>query len=153
MKAKTALPDELYSADQLLAVAEELHQFGIHMAKTGSKTEPLSPLAETAFSMISAPERNKPEAVENLRAQLEQMAATAPAITLTLAASPPRTLRNELVRWLRQSIRPDILVNIHVNPDIAGGVVIRSTNRIYDCSFRSALLAHADQFGKVLERV
>ena len=47
----------------------------------------------------------------------------------------------------------DILVEFSVNPDIAGGMVLRSTNRIYDMSFRSLLLNQPEGFTRTLENV
>ena len=152
---KPELPPSLYSADQALAVAEELHQYGRRLGRSAPKrsdTE-LSPEASALLATLPAAEREQTAAVEALREELEQLAATAAVVTLVVAAPPSAALKQELTGWLRTNVRPKLLVNFHVDPEIAGGIVIRGTNRLYDCSFRSALMAHQADFTKVLERV
>jgi F0F1-type ATP synthase delta subunit len=152
---KPKLPDSLYSVDQVLAVAEELHQYGRQVAGRGSKvdTKELSPAAADLLATLPAGQRDESPAIEELREGLEELAATAAVITLVLAASPSAQLKQELTSWLRTNVRPRLLVNFHVDPEIAGGIVIRSTNHIFDNSFRSALIANQAQFTKVLGRV
>lgn len=154
------LPPSLYSADQLLIAGEELHHYGVGLAqvrrhdpKDAVSLNGLSTLAVEALELLPAEQRQQDEAVETLRQQLERLAISAPQITLVLVARAPNKLKEELVAWLRENIHPGLLVNFHANPDIAGGVLIRSTNHIYDCSFRQALLADSARFTKVLEHV
>lgn len=152
---KPKLPDNLYSVDQVLAVAEELHQYGRQLAQKGPKTgdQELSAEATGMLATLPAGERDEGSKIEELREGLEQVAASAAVITLVLAAPPSAQLKQELTKWLRTNVRPQLLVNFHVDPEIAGGIVIRSTNRIFDNSFRSALMANQAQFTQVLGRV
>jgi hypothetical protein len=152
---KLKLPRSLYSVDQALAVAEELHQYsrGLGQRGHGKASPPLSREATALLQELPAAQRDQAAAVESLREELERLAAQAAVVTLVVAASPSAALKQELTEWLRTNVRPILLVNFHVNPEIAGGMVIRSTNRIYDCSFRAALMAHPERFTKVLDRV
>jgi hypothetical protein len=153
-----ALPLVLYSSDQLLMVAEELHNHAGQLAQrrhkgSQSAEPPLSPIAAATLKLLPAASQTDDAAIEVLRQQLEEMVTVAPAVTLVLAAPPGATLKQELVGWLRTNVHPSLLVSFHVNVEIAGGMVIRSINHVYDCSFRQGLLAHPERFSKVLERV
>jgi F0F1-type ATP synthase delta subunit len=152
------LPASLHDSDQLLAVAEELHHLAVKLGQArrhGPKaaTEELSPPAVAALDLVPEASRADDAAIERLRVQLEHMATAAPVVTLVLAGAASSRLKQELVGWLRQNVHAGLLVNFRVNPDIAGGVVIRTTNHVYDCSFRRPLLANAHKFTEVLERV
>ena len=153
-----ALPMSLYSSDQLSAVAEELHHVAVKLGQKRrhdpkAQVEELSPLAAAALELLPPASRADDAAIEQLRVQLERMATAAPVVTLVLAGAATSRLKQELVAWLRQNVHAGLLVNFRVNPDIAGGVVIRSTNHLYDCSFRRLLLAESHAFTKVLEHV
>lgn len=152
---KPKLPNSLYSADQVLAVAEELHQYGrtLKPSARSRKESELSPEAAAMLETLPKADRDQVAEIEALREALEQLASTAPAVTLVVAAPPSQALKQELTGWLRTNVRPKLLVNFHVDPEIAGGVVIRSTNHIYDCSFRTGLMSHQQDFTKVLDRV
>lgn len=151
-----ALPVSLYSTDRLLEVAEELHNHATELAQLHQQPTEHAPLSPAAIELLADLPRTKQTQyaqVEGLRQALETFMVTAPVVTLTLAASPGTKLKEELVTWLRTEIRANVLVNFHVNPDIAGGVVIRAGSRIYDCSFRTALLAQPGRFTKGLDHV
>jgi hypothetical protein len=154
---KPKLPEEVYSVDQILAVSEELHSYSVYLTAKrvqGAKAEPfnLSSRAEAAVALI--PQEQQTDAgIEAYRLELEHLATTAPAVTLVLAAQAKPGLKQELVNWLRTNVHPDLLVNFRANPNIAGGVVIRTISHVYDCSFRQALLAHPEKFTEALERV
>lgn len=149
------LPVELASPDQLLATAEEIHRY---TSALGGKAEANAKeaLSEVALEVLQGLPESKQadrETLEDLRGQLEQLAESAPVITLTLAAPPTRGLRQELVAWLRTNVKAEVLVQFRVNPDIAGGMVIRAGSRIFDCSFRTRLLAQPERFAKRLQDV
>ncbi len=150
-----ALPASLYSSDRLLEVAEELHHYATALAhpRRGTAAEPLSPATTDLLAILPAAKRDQSVQVEGLRQALEAFITTAPVVTLTLAALPSTVLKEELVAWLREEVRPNVLVNFQVNPDIAGGMVIRAGSHVYDCSFRTALLAEPARFTKELEHV
>ncbi|HUC20299.1 MAG TPA: hypothetical protein VMR98_02270, partial [Candidatus Polarisedimenticolaceae bacterium] len=140
MEAK--LPAEIYSVDRILAVSEELHSYSVYLSASrvqGVKAEAfdLSSRAEAVVNLIPEDQRTA-EGIEAYRLQLEGLATTAPAVTLILAAQAKPGLKQELVNWLRANIHPGLLVNFRANPNIAGGIVIRTINHVYDCSFRQA---------------
>ncbi len=154
---KPKLPKEVYSIDQILAVSEELHSYSVYLASNRvqgktPETFDLSFRAEAVVNLMPEDQRTD-QGIEAYRVELEGLATSAPTVTLVLAAQAKPSLKQELVNWLRANIHPDLLVNFRANPNIAGGVVIRTVNHVYDCSFRQALLAHPEKFTEVLTRV
>ncbi len=150
-------PNGVYSVDQILAISEELHAYANELAaqRHGSPAGgpiSLSPRAEAVLELLPQDKRDD-ASVEQWRMELEKLANTAPTVTLVLAAAATPGLKQELVGWLRENVHPYLLVNFRVNPDIVGGIVIRSVNHVYDCSFRKALLAHPENFTRLLVHV
>ncbi len=159
MKRKAlALPEYLYSPDQLVAVAGELESYATVLgqatrSKKAGELPELSAAAAAALELIPAAERNTESSVDELRQRLEALAAEAPRVTVVLAALASSKLKQEFVAWFRKNVRPDILVTFRANPDIAGGIVVRGMSRVYDDSFRTALLAHPENLVKGFDGV
>lgn len=152
------LPADIHSADQLQFCAEELRRYaaaaaGAARAEESPPLPELSPESQILQGLLPASERQNSQSLEDLRLEIEKLITQWPSVSITLAAPAPRALKAELTGWLRQNIRPDLLVSFNVNPDIAGGMLIRTTNRVFDFSFRKLLLARPARFTEVLENV
>jgi hypothetical protein len=153
------LPLTVSSLDQLQFCAEELHAYAAklrrrHSASTTEADAPeLSLDSQTLLEQLPKEKRHDGAAVEALALELEAMIAHEARVTITLAALASRHLRQELVQWLRTNLKPNLLVDFHVNPDIAGGMVVRTTNRVHDFSFRHQLLADPNRFTEILDHV
>ena len=91
--------------------------------------------------------------LEELITQLEHIQKTAPVITITLAAAATNDVKRALVSWCREHINEDILVAFRFNATILGGMVVRYGSRIYDWSFRRAIMNNRQHFPEVLSRV
>ncbi|HUC86933.1 MAG TPA: F0F1 ATP synthase subunit delta [Candidatus Saccharimonadales bacterium] len=158
------LPTSIHSQDQLQFCAEELHahaavlrsKAATHHAAANPQGHPpdeLSLDSQILIELLVADKRADAAAIEALATELEAMLAHGARVTITLAALASRALRTELVEWMRMNLKANLLVDFHVNPDIAGGIVIRTTNRVYDFSFRHQLLADTKRFTKALDHV
>lgn len=152
------LPSALYTPDQLRVSAEELHALAAELRRTegtkaAKKESELGSDPLVVLESLPAAVRRKHEAITAVAEELEQMLAHSPRVTITLAGLASHTLKEELVSWLRTNTAPNVLVSFHVNPDIAGGMVVRSTNHVYDFSFRKRLLDQPERFTRILEHV
>jgi hypothetical protein len=159
-----SLPTAIYSQDQLQFCAEELHAYAAalrskavaHTAASqapGAEATELGLDSQALLQELPAAKRTDPAAIEALADELEAALARGARVTLTLAAPASRRLREELVVWMRTNLKPNLLVDFHVNPDIAGGLVVRTTNHVYDFSFRHQLLADTKRFTEKLDHV
>jgi hypothetical protein len=91
--------------------------------------------------------------LDELLTTLEEFAATAPQLTITLAAPPTSGLKKTLVAWCRENIAPNVLINFQFNATLLGGMVVRYGSRIFDWSFRRQILETRQNFPEVLRRV
>jgi F0F1-type ATP synthase delta subunit len=61
---------------------------------------------------------------------------TAPIIHMSFAADPSSAFTAKVVSWLRANIHPFTLLDIGLQPNIAAGCVVRTTNKVFDLSLR-----------------
>jgi hypothetical protein len=57
-------------------------------------------------------------------------------IHISFAAEPSAAFTRQVLVWLRQNIHPQLLLDIGLQPAIAAGCVVRTTNRVFDMSLR-----------------
>jgi F0F1-type ATP synthase delta subunit len=74
-----------------------------------------------------------------LSEQLNLVLGKAPLLHISFAAEPsPKALERILV-WFRQNIHPQALLQVGLQPTIAAGCVVRTSNKLFDMSLRSYL--------------
>lgn len=79
---------------------------------------------------------------ERLYHFLIELKADAPMIHMSFAVEPPTLFVAKLITWLRSEIHPLLLLDIGLQPSIAAGCIIRTTNKYIDCSMRQHLVAN-----------
>ena len=155
----SALPASVYSPDHLRFVVEELERYvsTLLTLNRGGQGVTLPELSPESLAVIAAglepAQASDAQAIMRLTVDLAHKLNTAVTMAVTLAALAPHALKEEMVAWLRENVSPDILVEFHVDPDIAGGMVLRSLNRVYDDSFRVHLLEKPRRFTEILTSV
>jgi F0F1-type ATP synthase delta subunit len=75
------------------------------------------------------------------RAVLQKFLVTtekdAPLLHISFAADPSSAFTAKMVKWLRANIAPDALMEVGLQPTIAAGCIVRTTNKVFDMSLRS----------------
>lgn len=71
--------------------------------------------------------------------QLELINEHAPIVHFSFPTEPSRQALANLSRWLRQSINHYALVQVGLEPQIGIGCVVRTDNKIFDCSLKNRL--------------
>lgn len=79
---------------------------------------------------------------QNLAAFLADVATNAPVVHVSFAVDPSSAFLQKLVQWLRQNIHPSMLVRVGLQPSIAAGCTVQTTNRYFDFSLRQYLQQH-----------
>lgn len=74
-----------------------------------------------------------------LIASLRRLKDTAPVVHVTFAASAGHEELAKLVDWVRQSVHPQAVLVIGLQPELIGGAYIRTTNHVFDLSVRAEL--------------
>jgi hypothetical protein len=91
------------------------------------------------------------ESIEALLDHLKKLKL--PEVHIMLAALPNRTQREALVRWFRANTTPHLLMSFVADRNLGGGLVVRTPNRVFDYSWKQALISHNDKLAGILRRV
>ena len=160
---KLLLPDELSSRQDLRALILEIrgytrwfNQAVVKSHLSGGQSQAAPAVSSAALSLIKrwhGEQAISPKSLDGLIIALEDYAAMAPTITITLAAAPPNELKKTLIVWCRKNIRPDILVDFRFNSTMLGGMVVAFGSHVYDWSFKRQIMASVGKFPEVLRNV
>lgn len=71
-----------------------------------------------------------------LIAQLETALKMAPTITMSFATEPSTAFMTKITGWFRESIHPSLLIRVGLQPNIAAGCTMRTSDKLYDFSLR-----------------
>jgi F0F1-type ATP synthase delta subunit len=139
------LPDSLIGLPDVTRLTRELNSLndffdGAQTRPKGTAMQPpkvsrvLNELAQTnQTSLLQADGRAQ------LFKRLQELYDSAPSMHISFAVEPsPRALEKILV-WMRANIHPNVLLQVGLQPAIAAGCVLRSTNKVFDMSLRSNL--------------
>lgn len=160
---KLLLPDSVSSSQDLTSLIVEIHGYsrwfshnGIKQQTSAKNATPPPYLSASALELIRTSAGKKlldQSILDELILTLETFKASAPSLTITLAAPPSHDLKQTLVNWCRHNISPNILVSFQFNATLLGGMVVRYGSHIFDWSFRRQILANRQNFPEVLRRV
>lgn len=93
----------------------------------------------------------EPSSRDKLRAGLETVIKNAPVLHISFAAEPSPRLTDAVVGWLRANIHPYALIVLGLQPTIAAGCVLRTSNQIFDMSLRTHLQKQEGYLVKLIE--
>lgn len=140
------LPASLIGLSDVARLTRELNSLNDYFA--GTKTRPAG-TASTQMPKISrlleviAKENNinllDEKARENLQKDLQQIYDKAPSMHISFAVEPSQKALESILGWIRQNIHPQAMVNVGLQPGIAAGCMLRTTNKVFDMSLRSNL--------------
>jgi hypothetical protein len=160
---KLSLQDNVTSTQDLKAVILEVRKYAkwfnqtsVKMRTTkGSSYQPpaISPPAANLINECVEGKQVSQEKLDELTAVLEDFEATAPRVSIALAAPPPSDLRQTLTGWFRKNIDPNTLVDFSFNATMLGGMVVQYGSHVYDWSFKRQILAAREHFPEVLRHV
>jgi F0F1-type ATP synthase delta subunit len=77
---------------------------------------------------------------QKLAAFLKSLQTSAPTVHMSFASEPSAEFTAKIVTWLRQNIHPLLLVQFGLQPSIAAGCTLRTTNKVFDFSLRQHLV-------------
>jgi hypothetical protein len=83
---------------------------------------------------LDAP-RERTELIKQLRLLKDKL----PIIHMTFAVTADNESLQTLVKWLRESIHPQAVIEVGMQPSLVAGVYVRTPNHVHDFSLRAAL--------------
>lgn len=88
---------------------------------------------------------------QDLADGLERISKEAPSLHISFAAEPSPKAFETILGWFRQNIHPNALVSIGLQPTIAAGCVLRTSNKIFDFSISARLKNQEDYLTKLID--
>lgn len=76
------------------------------------------------------------EQYEFVMAELNIIEAKAPQIHLSFSTDPSAAFMSRIVEWLRLNVHPGVLVQVGLQPTLAAGCIVRTTNKQFDLSLK-----------------
>jgi hypothetical protein len=67
---------------------------------------------------------------------LDNLKKTAPRVHMSFAVEPSAQFRINMITWLRANVHPFILLDSGLQPTLAAGCMLRTTNKMIDMSLR-----------------
>lgn len=158
------LPETVSSQEDLKALIADVRRYAKwygqtavkhHVSQGNTAAEPpvVLPAAATILQQWDKDQPITQKSLDKLITALSDIEATAPYVTITLAAPAPNSLKQELLGWFRQHVDQNVLLNLKFNATLLGGMVVSYGSHTYDWSFRRQILAARDKFPEVLRRV
>ena len=74
-----------------------------------------------------------------LSTKLEQIKNTAPLLHISFASEPSSKVLERILVWFRSNIHPHAMLQVGLQPAIAAGCILRSSNKVFDMSLGANL--------------
>ncbi len=117
------------------AISDFLTQTAIRSPGTTMKLPRTSRLLDE-FATVNKLNLLKPEDCKQATEFLGLLKKRAPVIHISFASDPSANFTIKLVTWLRTNIHPGLLLRIGLEPSIAAGCMVRTSNHQFDFSLR-----------------
>jgi len=83
--------------------------------------------------------------------QLQLLKEKVPVIHMTFAVKADAESLQKLVAWVRESIHPQAVIEVGLQPALVAGVYLRTPNKVHDLSVRALLAGRHEPLVKELE--
>ena len=110
-------------------------------AKTGSSEQPAPAMSQQLADFLAANElqlggsRERSELIK----QLHLLKDNVPIMHMTFAVEADRESLGKLAAWLRDSVHPQAVIDVGLQPALIAGVYLRTPNHVHDLSLRAKL--------------
>lgn len=122
---------------------EQLEEFlrAAALRKGGASTK-LPKMSRTLERLAEINDANLLQVTDRQRLQafLKSLQKHAPVLHISFASEPSAVFTAKIIEWLRANISKYVLVQVGLQPSIAAGCVVRTTNKSFDFSLRKHLL-------------
>jgi F0F1-type ATP synthase delta subunit len=86
-----------------------------------------------------------------LARHLEVIYDKAPNFHISFAVEASPKALERILEWMRRNIHPQTLLQVGLQPTIAAGCVLRTTNKIFDMSLRSRMSGQIDYLTQLIK--
>ncbi len=134
---------------ELADIDERLLQLRLRQPGTETKMPKTTQVMDQLVSLnklnlLQAEDRDR------LKQSLETVRQRHTSLHISFSVDPSTTFLEKLVVWLRREIDPYVLVSVGLQPNIAAGCVVRTTNKVFDFSLRQNFANKRDKLRQAL---
>jgi F0F1-type ATP synthase delta subunit len=136
------LSPRLIGRPHIARVSRELEAVDTYMASQAirnPKTPPVVPgVSRVLRELVEANDIALEDQAQRqqLIRKLKTIKDTAPVAHVTFAVEPDITILTDIARWMRDNTHEWALLSVGVQPNIIGGCVMRTPDKVYDVSFK-----------------
>lgn len=151
------LPSILIGLSDISRLTRELNSLNDYFA--GAKARPAGTVSDqlpkvsrqlqavtddNKVNLLNEDERKK------LQERLQVIYDKAPTMHISFAVEPSPKALEVILQWIRQNVHPQTLLNIGLQPGIAAGCMLRTSNKVFDMSLRSNLQKQAGYLSQLV---
>lgn len=122
------------SLRELKSIEDYFHQAAIR----GSEAQELSTTSKILDSLATANGMNLLNADHRaqLKTFLTKLKATAPVVHMSFPSEASAPFLARILEWFRAEAHPHVVLHVGLQPELAAGCLVRTTNKMFDFSFR-----------------
>jgi hypothetical protein len=136
----TGIADVQRLARELEQVYDYLHQAALRHDAANSVTLPKASRILNELIQANKLDLSHRDQYEQTVAELTAIEQNAPRIHLSFSTDPSAKFMEQVVAWLRANVHPATLVQVGLQPTLAAGCVVRTTNKQFDISLRQSFV-------------
>lgn len=137
------LPDRLVTSVDLMRTLRELKTLDdwLNQASIRSGGQKVT-APKTSATLEELATKNGVSLLESTHRQglinlLDSFAVNAPKIHMSFAVEPSAVFLNRMIVWLRVNVNPIVLLDVGLQPALAAGCSVRTSNKFFDMSLRN----------------
>lgn len=130
------MPDIMRLLRELENLGEYLHQAALRQTPSAELKLPKTSHAMDALVTANNVDLLHREQFEWLAAELALLEKSAPVIHLSFSTDPSASFMSKIVEWFRANIHPVALIQVGLQPTLAAGCIVRTTNKQFDLSLK-----------------
>ena len=138
LKIKNQLPTTLVGPIDVLKLRREVETLDEFMRQADlRKPGTAQSLPRVSKNLTEISEANKLNLLHDKDRRLlidflENLRLHAPVVHISFASDPSGAFLSKIISWFRQNVDPLVLLQVGLQPNIAAGAIVRTTNHIFD---------------------
>ena len=129
-----SLVHEVECIDETMIAAEVKAKVGVEASHSPELSDHLA-----SFLTLNHLSLDGSRTRSQLVAYLRRLKDQAPVVHMTFATEADDDSLRQLAAWVRQSVHPQAVMTVGLQPDLIGGVHVRTANHVQDLSIRARL--------------
>jgi F0F1-type ATP synthase delta subunit len=154
-KPGLVLPVQILSSGDISRLSREIEDLSNFFEESALKSTNTKAIPQSSHQLTVLVNENHlnilhKEDRERLGHFLNAVREKAPLIHVSFATDPKPDFLMKLIVWFRSNAHPYVLIQVGLQPNIAAGCVLRTTNKYFDFSFKQHFEESKSKLGMVL---